>query len=110
MVLDDDERERRSSKRGMYSFIPIIFFFYKNKSRIARSSNLAEGRSSNVEEKPSSSSSVIPKSSSEKDTKFRSRSLIRSAVPDSQLLSFARRPIQNGQGKILLSPISIFPC
>ena len=55
-----------------------------------------------MEEKPSSSQSVVPKSS-ESDVKYRSRSLIRSAVPDSQLLSFARRPIQNGQGKIHLS-------
>jgi hypothetical protein len=72
--------------------------------------------SSGVEEKPSSSSqssrstefvstSAVPKTSSESesDIKKRSRSFarppLRSAVPDSQLLSLARRPAQTGQRK-----------
>ncbi len=72
--------------------------------------------STGVEEKPSSSQSIrstefvststVPKptSETESDTKKRSRSFVRpplrSAVPDSQLLSFARRPAQTGHRKI----------
>jgi hypothetical protein len=64
-----------------------------------------------VEENPStsqstaSSSSVIPKTSSdiESDAKKRSRSftrpVLRSAVPDSQLISIARRPSPVGRSK-----------
>ncbi len=72
--------------------------------------------SSAVEEKPSSSSqssrttesgstSTIPKTSSdiESDSKKRSRSFVRpplrSAVPDSHFLSFARKPVQSGRGR-----------
>ncbi|CAF3451427.1 unnamed protein product, partial [Rotaria sp. Silwood2] len=71
--------------------------------------------STGVEEKPSTSSiqssrftesistSTVPKTSSdtESDTKKRSRSFVRpplrSAVPDSQLISLARRPAQSGR-------------
>ena len=64
---------------------------------------------SHTEEKPTASSSTIPKTTTEteSDTKKRSRSFLRpqlrSAVPDSQILSFAQRPAQSGQRKTTIS-------
>ena len=82
--------------------------------------------SSRIEEKPSTSSnqsveftefvstSVVPKSSlvTEIDTKKRSRSfvrpLLRSVVPDSQLITLARRPALPGRGKIVIEKKMIY--
>ncbi|CAF3792637.1 unnamed protein product [Rotaria socialis] len=103
---DDDDRDRRSSKRP-------------RSSRVDESSSESYQRrsysSSSVEEKPSTSSSqpirfteftsssVVPKSSidTEIDAKKRSHSfvrpLLRSAVPDSQIITLARRPALPGR-------------
>ncbi len=98
----------------------FILFYIKLIARSSRgdesSSEYSQRRSyssSGVEEKPTSSqlnrpitsgsTSTIPKTSSETeaDIKKRSRSFVRpqlrSAVPDSQFLSIARRPVQSGQ-------------
>ncbi len=81
---------------------------------LARSSRADESSSEHSQRRSYSSTgstefvstSTIPKSTSEteSDIKKRSRSFVRpplrSAVPDSQLLSFARRPAQTGHRKI----------
>ncbi|CAF1508752.1 unnamed protein product [Adineta steineri] len=90
---DDDDRDRRSKRH--------------RPSRIDESSSSQPQRrsysSTGVDEKPSSSStSTIPKPPSdiESDPKKRSRSFvrvqIRSAVPDSHVLSMSKRPIKSG--------------
>jgi hypothetical protein len=106
----------QNNKKKHFEFV----FFSKNliKARTSRETESSSGysqrrsySSSGVEEKPStsqstaSSSSVIPKTSSdiESDAKKRSRSftrpVLRSAVPDSQLISIARRPSPVGRSK-----------
>lgn len=61
-----------------------------------------------------SSTSTVPKSllDTESDIKRRSRSFVRpplrSAVPNSQLLSLARRPPQSGRSKTLFIKIFLF--
>ena len=72
--------------------------------------------STSVEEKPSTSRSIESTSTStikvESDTKKRSQSfnrpVLRSVVPDSQLISLARRPVQSGRGKSILILSHVF--
>ncbi|CAF1268322.1 unnamed protein product [Rotaria sp. Silwood1] len=103
---DDDDKERRSSKRPRPS---------RPEESSSEPSQRRSYSTTGVEEKPSTSSSqsstftesvstsAVPKTSSDigSDTKKRSRSFmrppLRSAVPDSQLISLARRPAQPGR-------------
>ena len=106
---DDDDRERPSSKRRMFSLnedgrMPLFFSLLARPSRSYSSTDIEEKRSSSQ-----SRTSAVPKTTreSEDDVKQRSRSfvrpILRSVVPDSQVLSPARRPIQSGQCKLISS-------
>ncbi|UJR24794.1 hypothetical protein I4U23_006169 [Adineta vaga] len=91
-----DDDDRRSSKRHRPS--------HTHESSSSHSQRRSYS-STSVEEKPSTSRSIESTSTStikvESDTKKRSQSfnrpVLRSVVPDSQLISFARRPVQSGR-------------
>jgi hypothetical protein len=77
----------------------------ESSQRRSYSSSRAEEKPSTTRTTESGSTSTIPKTSldTESESKKRSRSfarpILRSAVPDSQLLSLARRPVQPGNGR-----------